>query len=52
MPRPRMMVSRGELPWVFRHKVKRNMNQLSKIMASRPPQTVDAMGTFGYHYDQ
>ncbi|XP_052760073.1 uncharacterized protein LOC128220130 [Mya arenaria] len=29
------------LPWVFRYKVKRNMNELSKIMANKNPQLVD-----------
>ncbi|KAK2190255.1 hypothetical protein NP493_85g05049 [Ridgeia piscesae] len=36
LPRPKMIVSRDN-PWVFRYKVKKNMNELSKIMASRPP---------------
>ena len=37
LPKPRMIVSRGDAPWVYRHKVKRSMNELSKIMASKAP---------------
>ena len=35
LPKPRMLISRDS-PWVFRYKVKRNMNELSKVMASKP----------------
>ena len=38
LPKPKMLVSRGELPWVYRYKVKKSMNELSKIMASKAPQ--------------
>ena len=31
------MLPSKELPWIYRYKIKRKMNQLSRIMASRPP---------------
>lgn len=39
LPPPKRILPRRELPWVFRYKVKRNMNELAKIMASRPSPT-------------
>ena len=43
MPKQKTKVlPRRDLPWVFRYKVKRNMNELSKIMASKSPPLVDA----------
>lgn len=41
LPRPKKILPRRDLPWVFRYKVKRNMNELSKIMASKPGAMVD-----------
>ena len=37
LPRPKRIASRGDIPWVYRYKLKKSMNELSKIMASRPP---------------
>lgn len=37
LPPPKKLLPKRELPWVFRYKVKRNMNELAKIMASKPP---------------
>ncbi|XP_041364718.1 uncharacterized protein LOC121380051 [Gigantopelta aegis] len=37
LPRPKRIHAKRELPWVFRFKVKKNMNSLSKIMASKTP---------------
>lgn len=37
LPPPKKILPKRELPWVFRYKVKRNMNELAKIMASKPP---------------
>ncbi|XP_061196131.1 uncharacterized protein LOC133204420 [Saccostrea echinata] len=39
LPPPKRILPRRELPWVFRYKVKRNMNELAKIMASRASPT-------------
>jgi len=36
LPPPKRILPRREVPWVFRYKVKRNMNELAKIMASKP----------------
>ena len=36
LPRPKRILPRRDLPWVFRFKVKKEMIALSKIMASRP----------------
>ena len=36
LPRPKRILPRRDLPWVFRFKVKKEMNALSKIMASKP----------------
>lgn len=41
LPRPKRILPKRDVPWVFRYKVKKNMNELSKIMASRPHQLVD-----------
>lgn len=41
LPPPKRILPKRDVPWVFRYKVKRNMNELSKIMASKPPQTID-----------
>lgn len=38
LPRPKRIFPRKELPWVYRFKVKKGMNELSKIMASKPVQ--------------
>lgn len=38
---PKKVLPKRDLPWVFRYKVKRNMNELSKIMANKNPQLVD-----------
>ena len=35
LPKPRGIYPSGDLPWVYRHKVKRSMNELSKIMSSK-----------------
>lgn len=35
LPRPSKILPRRDLPWVFRFKVKKEMNALSRIMASR-----------------
>ena len=40
LPPPKRILPKRDVPWVFRYKVKRNMNELSKIMASKP-QIVD-----------
>lgn len=40
LPPPKRIMPRKEVPWVFRYKVKRNMNDLAKIMASKTPPTV------------
>ena len=39
LPPPKRILPKRELPWVFRYKVKRNMNELAKIMASKPGST-------------
>ncbi|GFS08333.1 hypothetical protein ElyMa_001271400 [Elysia marginata] len=39
LPPPKKVLPKRELPWVFRYKVKRGMNALSKIMASKPAQS-------------
>ncbi|RUS89736.1 hypothetical protein EGW08_002554 [Elysia chlorotica] len=39
LPPPKKVLPKRELPWVFRYKVKRGMNTLSRIMASKPPQS-------------
>lgn len=36
LPPPKKIVPKRELPWVFRFKVKKEMNALSRIMASKP----------------
>ncbi|KAK6187831.1 hypothetical protein SNE40_005768 [Patella caerulea] len=36
-PAPPQILPSRELPWVYRFKVKRGMNAVSKIMASKPP---------------
>lgn len=36
LPPPKRILPKRELPWVFRYKVKKNMNELAKIMASKP----------------
>ncbi|KAL4239393.1 hypothetical protein ACF0H5_000210 [Mactra antiquata] len=41
IPPPKKILPRRDLPWVFRYKVKRNMNELSKILASKPGAVVD-----------
>ena len=41
LPRPKKYLPKRDLPWVFRYKVKRNMNELSKIMASKPGPMID-----------
>ncbi|KAH3864435.1 uncharacterized protein LOC127866879 isoform X2 [Dreissena polymorpha] len=38
---PKRVLPRRDLPWVFRYKVKRNMNELSKIMSTKQPPLVD-----------
>ncbi|XP_012940402.2 mucin-5AC [Aplysia californica] len=40
LPPPKKVLPKRELPWVFRYKVKRGMNTLSRIMASKPTQGV------------
>ncbi|XP_064619957.1 uncharacterized protein LOC135483215 isoform X2 [Lineus longissimus] len=35
LPRPKNFLARRDVPWIYRYKVKKNMNQLSKIMASK-----------------
>ncbi|XP_060081402.1 uncharacterized protein LOC132560744 [Ylistrum balloti] len=40
LPPPKKVLPRREVPWVFRYKVKRNMNELAKILASKAPQPV------------
>ncbi|XP_021346597.1 uncharacterized protein LOC110445996 isoform X1 [Mizuhopecten yessoensis] len=40
LPPPKKILPRREVPWVFRYKVKRNMNELAKILASKAPQPV------------
>lgn len=42
LPRPKKILPRRDLPWVFRYKVKRNMNEITKILASKPGTVVDA----------
>ncbi|XP_074647669.1 uncharacterized protein LOC141903451 [Tubulanus polymorphus] len=34
LPPPKNFLARRDVPWVYRYKVKKNMNQLSRIMAS------------------
>ena len=41
LPPPKRILPKRDVPWVFRYKVKRNMNELSKIMASKPPPMVN-----------
>lgn len=41
LPAPKKILPKRDLPWVFRYKVKRNMNELSKILASKPGAMVD-----------
>lgn len=41
VPCPKKVLPKRDLPWVFRYKVKRNMNELSKILANKNPQLVD-----------
>lgn len=41
VPSHKKKLPKRDLPWVFRYKVKRNMNELSKIMANKNPQLVD-----------
>ena len=41
LPRPTMVISR-DTPWVYRYKVKRSMNELSKILASKPSPVISA----------
>lgn len=36
LPQPKRVLPKKVLPWVFRYKVKRNMNELSKIMMNKP----------------
>lgn len=36
LPKPKRILPRRDVPWVFRFKVKKEMNVLSKIMASKP----------------
>lgn len=43
LPKPRMLVSRDS-PWVYRYKAKRNMNELSRIIASKPAPFIE------YHF--
>ena len=45
LPKPMMVVSRDN-PWVYRYKVKRSMNELSKILASKPPPTGASQSAF------
>jgi hypothetical protein len=40
LPKPKRILPRRDVPWVFRFKVKKEMNVLSKIMASKPNSTV------------
>lgn len=42
LPPPKRILPKRDVPWVYRYKVKRNMNELSKIMASKPPQMINA----------
>ena len=37
LPRSPTMIMSRDNPWVYRYKVKRSMNELSKILASKPP---------------
>ena len=32
---PKRILSRGDVPWVYRYKVKKSLNELNKIMASK-----------------
>ena len=41
LPPPKRILPKRDVPWVFRYKVKRNMNELSKIMASKPAPMID-----------
>lgn len=43
LPRPKRILPRRDLPWVFRFKVKKEMNALSKIMASKPTSAANSM---------
>nr|KAG5709505.1 hypothetical protein BaRGS_023187 [Batillaria attramentaria] len=36
LPRPKRILPRRDVPWVFRFKVKKEMNALARIMASKP----------------
>ncbi len=38
LPPPKKIMQRKDAPWIYRFKVKRNMNVLSKLMASKPSQ--------------
>lgn len=44
LPPPKKILPRKDAPWVYRFKVKRNMNALSRIMASKPNQMVAQSG--------
>ncbi|XP_067671091.1 uncharacterized protein [Haliotis asinina] len=44
LPPPKKILPKKDAPWVYRFKVKRNMNALSRIMASKPNQIVAQSG--------
>ncbi|CAH1773603.1 unnamed protein product [Owenia fusiformis] len=37
LPRPKKMTNRNNSPWVYRFKIKKGMNQLTKLMSSKTP---------------
>ncbi|KAL5018473.1 hypothetical protein ScPMuIL_004195 [Solemya velum] len=41
LPPPKRIMPKRENPWVFRYKVKRSMNELAKIMASKPQPVIE-----------
>ena len=41
LPPPKRILPKRDVPWVFRYKVKRNMNELAKILASKPQQVIE-----------
>ncbi|XP_076458194.1 uncharacterized protein LOC143291935 [Babylonia areolata] len=47
LPKPKRIQPRRDLPWVFRFKVKKELNALSKIMASKPATGSGVMAAVG-----
>ncbi|KAK7112365.1 uncharacterized protein [Littorina saxatilis] len=47
LPCPKRILPRRDLPWVFRFKVKKEMNALSKIMASKPTSATGSLAATG-----